>query len=91
MTAETCAPLILEAAARRKRDLIMSVRGRLGLALRLFSRCWWTGFCGARSSATDEVHERRNGSARVQATPTDPALRTWSVRTIAVAAPQGIL
>ncbi|HID22377.1 MAG TPA: SDR family oxidoreductase, partial [Planctomycetaceae bacterium] len=36
MTAETCARLILDAAARRKRELIMSVRGRLGLALRPF-------------------------------------------------------
>jgi len=36
MTAEVCARLILDAAARRKRELVMSFRGRLGLALRPF-------------------------------------------------------
>lgn len=37
MTAETCARLILDGAARRKRELILSGRGKLGLWLKLFA------------------------------------------------------
>lgn len=37
MTAETCARLILDAAAGRKRELIMSPRGKLGLWLKLLA------------------------------------------------------
>jgi NAD(P)-dependent dehydrogenase (short-subunit alcohol dehydrogenase family) len=37
MTAETCARLILAGAAERKRELIMSARGRLGLWLKLIA------------------------------------------------------
>jgi short-subunit dehydrogenase len=37
MTAETCARLILEGAARRKRELILSGRGKLGLWLKLLA------------------------------------------------------
>lgn len=37
MTAETCARLILEGAARRERELILSGRGKLGLWLKLLS------------------------------------------------------
>jgi NAD(P)-dependent dehydrogenase (short-subunit alcohol dehydrogenase family) len=37
MTAETCARLILEGAAARKRELIMSPRGKLGLWLKLLA------------------------------------------------------
>jgi short-subunit dehydrogenase len=35
MTAETCAQLIVQAAARRKRELVMTLRGRAGLWLKL--------------------------------------------------------
>jgi NAD(P)-dependent dehydrogenase (short-subunit alcohol dehydrogenase family) len=37
MTAETCALLILDGAAARRRELILSARGRLGLWLKLFA------------------------------------------------------
>jgi len=37
MTAETCAELILNAVALRKRDLVMTFRGRLGLWLKLIA------------------------------------------------------
>ena len=37
MTAETCARLILEGAARRERELILSGRGKIGLWLKLLS------------------------------------------------------
>jgi short-subunit dehydrogenase len=37
MTAETCARLILAGAAARKRELILSARGKLGLWLKLFA------------------------------------------------------
>jgi NAD(P)-dependent dehydrogenase (short-subunit alcohol dehydrogenase family) len=37
MTVETCSRLILEGAARRKRELILSGRGKLGLWLKLVS------------------------------------------------------
>ena len=37
MSAETCARLILEGAARRERELILSGRGKLGLWLKLLS------------------------------------------------------
>ncbi|MFY9825853.1 MAG: SDR family oxidoreductase [Thermoanaerobaculia bacterium] len=37
MTAETCARLTLAAAARRRRELVMTRRGRLGLWLKLLS------------------------------------------------------
>lgn len=37
MTAETCARLILEGAAKRKRELILSRRGKLGLLLKIFA------------------------------------------------------
>lgn len=37
MDAETCARLILEGAARRKRELVLSARGRVGLVLKIFA------------------------------------------------------
>jgi short-subunit dehydrogenase len=37
MTAESCAQLILKAAAQRKRELVMTRRGRLGLWLKLIA------------------------------------------------------
>lgn len=37
MAAETCAQLILNAAAQRKRELVMTFRGRLGLWLKLIA------------------------------------------------------
>lgn len=37
MTVETCARLIAQAAAQRKRELVMTLRGRLGLWLKLIS------------------------------------------------------
>jgi short-subunit dehydrogenase len=37
MTAETCAQLILKATAQRKRELVMTFRGRLGLWLKLIA------------------------------------------------------
>ena len=37
MTADTCARLILEGAARRERELILSGRGKLGLWLKLLA------------------------------------------------------
>lgn len=37
MTAETCARMIAQAAAQRKRELVMTLRGRLGLWLKLIA------------------------------------------------------
>lgn len=37
MSAETCARLILEAAARRRREVVMGLRGRVGLWLKLLA------------------------------------------------------
>jgi short-subunit dehydrogenase len=37
MTSESCAKLILKAAAKRKRELVMTRRGRIGLWLKLIA------------------------------------------------------
>ena len=37
MTVETCARLIVQAAAQRKRELVMTLRGKLGMWLKLIS------------------------------------------------------
>lgn len=37
MTVETCAQLIVQTAAQRKRGLVMTLRGRLGLWLKLIA------------------------------------------------------
>jgi hypothetical protein len=37
MTAETCADLIAEAVAARRRELIMGTRGKIGLWLKLIA------------------------------------------------------
>jgi len=37
MTAETCARLILSAAASRRRELVMTRRGRLGMWIKLLA------------------------------------------------------
>jgi len=37
MSAETCAKIIVKAVAKRKRDVVMSFEGKLGLWLRLIA------------------------------------------------------
>jgi short-subunit dehydrogenase len=37
MTVDTCARLIVQAAAQRKRELVMTLRGRLGMWLKLIA------------------------------------------------------